>query len=118
MSDLTPTEPVVPRASVPFLVAARFTLYGLVVARRRLLRPPPGELPPEERERLQSAYLVTGFLLALVAYLATGVFLHLAYIRFFYLMLALAGAAAGIASARSHPSPNRERATTLQEKEA
>lgn len=80
------------------------TLYGLIATRRRLSarRPgaePGGETRPQEQERLELAGLVTGLLLALLAYLASALFLHLAYIRFFYLMLALAGAAGGIARA-------------------
>jgi hypothetical protein len=82
------------------------TLYGLIVARRRLLGGPPGATPAEERDRRELANGVTGFLLALVAYLASALFLHLAYIRFFYLMLALAGAASGVALSR-FPLPTR-----------
>jgi O-antigen ligase len=82
------------------------TLHGLIVARRRLLQGLPGTTPGEEHERRALANLVTGFLLALIAYLACGLFLHLAYIRFFYLMLALAAAASGIAlSFSSRRSP-------------
>lgn len=40
------------------------------------------------------AALVTGFALSVVAYLATGLFLHFAYIRYFWLFAALAAAAA------------------------
>ena len=39
------------------------------------------------------ANLATAFLLALIAYLATGVFLHLSYSRYFWLLMALSGAA-------------------------
>ena len=83
-----------------FFSAVALTLQRLVVSRKRLLESRPGESPEERRERLRLACLVAGFMLALIAYLATGLFLHLAYIRFFYLMLALAGAAAGIAMAQ------------------
>lgn len=89
-----------------FFSAVLVTLYRLVVSRRRLLRKPPGESPEAEQERLRLAALSTGFLLALVAYLASGLFLHMAYIRFFYLMLALGGAAAGIAWTRTAPTPD------------
>jgi O-antigen ligase len=44
------------------------------------------------------ANLATGFLLALIAYLATGIFLHSAYLRYFWLIMALAGAATLIAN--------------------
>jgi len=40
--------------------------------------------------------LSTSFILVLVAYLSTGLFLHLSYMRFFWLMFALASAAAHI----------------------
>jgi putative inorganic carbon (HCO3(-)) transporter len=40
------------------------------------------------------AAMATGFMLALTAYLATGIFLHLSYARYYWLMLALAGATA------------------------
>ena len=76
------------------------TMYGLILARTRLLHGPPGAMPEAERERLELSNTVTGFLLALIAYLACGLFLHLAYIRFFYAMLALAGAASGVAMSR------------------
>jgi hypothetical protein len=42
------------------------------------------------------AKMVTGFLLAIVAYLGTALFLHFAYIRYFWLMAALAAASARI----------------------
>ena len=38
------------------------------------------------------ADLATGFMLSIVAYLATGIFLHMSFIRYFWLMLALAAA--------------------------
>ena len=38
------------------------------------------------------AALVTGFMLSIVAYLATGIFLHMSFIRYFWLMLGLAAA--------------------------
>src|SRR5690606_22640477 len=39
------------------------------------------------------SYTAAAFLLAIFTYLATAVFLHLSYIRFYYLLLGLAGAA-------------------------
>ncbi|MEJ2285436.1 MAG: hypothetical protein P8X85_17800, partial [Desulfobacterales bacterium] len=36
--------------------------------------------------------LATGFLLSIIGYLTTAVFLHLSYIRYYFLILALAGA--------------------------
>ncbi|HSJ86278.1 MAG TPA: hypothetical protein VK909_03640, partial [Anaerolineales bacterium] len=36
------------------------------------------------------SYLATGFFQVLISYIVTGLFLHLSYMRFFYLMVALA----------------------------
>lgn len=47
------------------------------------------------------AHIAAGFLLAIVAYLATGLFLHLAFIRYLWLFLGLAAAAARIAAAEA-----------------
>jgi putative inorganic carbon (HCO3(-)) transporter len=66
-----------------FLVAVVVTLVGLARARRAALATRP-----------DLAALATGFLLAIIAYLASGVFLHLSYARYFWLMLALGGVAA------------------------
>ena len=57
-------------------------LGALVRARRRCLSFDP-----------RLGHLVTGILLAVVAYLATATFLHLAYIRYFWLLMGLAAAA-------------------------
>ncbi|HUT11658.1 MAG TPA: O-antigen ligase family protein [Thermoguttaceae bacterium] len=65
-----------------FLAIVGVALWNLARARRRCLRGRP-----------DLAHLVTGFMLAIVAYLAVGFFLHFAYVRYFWLMLALAGAA-------------------------
>lgn len=89
-----------------FLGAALVTLHGLIVARRRLLGGIPGQTPAQEEERRQTACWVTGIFLALIAYFASALFLHLAYIRFFYLVLALGGAATMVALRRSGPSPD------------
>lgn len=43
------------------------------------------------------ANLATGFFLALIAYMTTGIFLHLSYIRYFWLILALGAATAHMA---------------------
>jgi O-antigen ligase len=71
-----------------FLVAVGVTLVGLARARRAALA-----------SRRDLAALATGFLLAIVAYLASGVFLHLSYARYYWLILALGGAAAVIVRA-------------------
>lgn len=65
-----------------FLAMIGVTLYGLMQARRRWLETNP-----------DLANLATGFLLALVSYLTTGLFLHLSYARYFWLVLALSQAA-------------------------
>jgi hypothetical protein len=64
-------------------VAVVVSLVGLARARRAALATRP-----------DLAALATGFLLSIVAYLASGVFLHLSYARYFWMMLALAGVAA------------------------
>ncbi len=48
--------------------------------------------------------LCTGFMLSIVTYLTTGIFLHMSFVRYFWMMLALAGAAAviALAVARQH----------------
>ena len=46
----------------------------------------------------QLSLMASGLMLALVAYLATGLFLHFSYIRYFWLVLAVADSAARIAS--------------------
>lgn len=68
-----------------FLAALLLTLVGLAGARRANLGRDP-----------ELADLATAYLLALVCYLSTGIFLHLAYMRYFYLVLALAGAVAHV----------------------
>jgi len=78
-----------------FLGAIYVTLRDLERVRRRW-----------RRIRPDLANMATGFLLALIAYLATGIFLHSAYLRYFWLIMALAGAATLIA--------NREGAATEQ----
>jgi O-antigen ligase len=81
-----------------FLAAIAATLAGLAAA-RRVCRVSDPEL----------AELATAYLLALVCYLSTGIFLHLAYMRYFYLVLALGGAVAQVAL---HPKPAPAPATT------
>jgi hypothetical protein len=55
------------------------------------------------QSRPDLAAIATGFSLAIVAYLATGLFLHLSYARYFWLMLALGGAAAVVIRQASDP---------------
>lgn len=68
-----------------FLGALLLTFIGLMSVRRRWL----GHDPPR-------ADLATAYLLALVGYCSTGLFLHLSYMRYFYLLLALCGAVARV----------------------
>lgn len=53
------------------------------------------------------SHTATGLLLALLAYLVTGVFLHFAYIRYFWLVVAVAAAAGdlGVAASQRQPAP-------------
>ena len=66
-----------------YLAVVGVTLRELLQVRKQALRVQPG-----------LAHLVTGFLLAIVVYLTTGIFEHFSFIRYFWLMLGLAGAAA------------------------
>jgi O-antigen ligase/polysaccharide polymerase Wzy-like membrane protein len=68
-----------------FLAALLVTFVGLAGARRLSLHADP-----------ELADLATTYLLALVCYCSTGVFLHLAYMRYFYVVLALGGAVAHV----------------------
>lgn len=65
-----------------FLAILFVTLRGLILARKRWLD-----------SRTGLANLITGLLMALVSYMATGLFLHMSYVRYFWLVLALAHAA-------------------------
>ncbi len=73
---------------IVFLAIALVTLRGLAQTRRRCGRNDP-----------DVANLATGYMLAIVTYLTTGLFLHFAYERFFWLILALAGAVTCVAGA-------------------
>ncbi len=71
---------------VSFLAILFVTFRELSQVRRRLLD-----------DRPDIANLATGFILAIATYLATGLFLHFSYVRYFWLMLALASATAYVA---------------------
>jgi O-antigen ligase len=71
---------------VSFLGIIIITLYTLLRSRERLAKTRPDLLN-----------LINAFILAVVTYLATGLFLHLSYARYLWLILALAGAAGVIA---------------------
>lgn len=47
-----------------------------------------------ERKQINMANLVTGFSLAVVSYMTTALFLHMSYLRYLWLIMALAGVAA------------------------
>ena len=83
-----------------FLYTVAVALQCMNAVRRQCL--------PEQREL---AGIITSLMLALVAYLATGFFLHFAYVRYFWLMLALGLAACHIAAdtaARSRAAPEHQ----------
>jgi putative inorganic carbon (hco3(-)) transporter len=65
--------------------AVAVTLRRLLQVRRRLAHDAP-----------DVAALATGYALALVAYLGAGIFLHLSYARYFWLLLALAAAVGAV----------------------
>ncbi len=71
---------------VVFVCLATTVLVRLERARRASLRAGRSDL----------ALLAAGFLLAMVVYLGTGLFLHLSYVRYFWLMTALASAASSV----------------------
>ena len=70
---------------VVFMAILGLTLRDLIRVRRRWLKTRP-----------DIAAMATGLMLSIVTYMTTGLFLHLSYARYFWLMLALAGAAAHI----------------------
>jgi hypothetical protein len=71
-----------------FLAMLGVTLHGLLRARAR-----------SAHERPELAHLATGYFAALVVFMTTGLSMHMAYIRFFYLALGLAAAVACVAGA-------------------
>ena len=48
--------------------------------------------------RQEYSQTVSGFLMALTGYLVMGIFLHMSYIRYFWLMLAMADASTHVVS--------------------
>jgi putative inorganic carbon (hco3(-)) transporter len=63
------------------------------------------------KSRPEIAYTVSGLLLALVAFLSTSIFLHLSYVRYYYLILALAAVAINVY--RTDISPGKKLETEL-----
>lgn len=84
-----------------FLALVLVTARGLVQARRHWVL--------HDRSL---ANIATGLLMALIAYLVTGMFLTLAFERYFWLLLALAGATAAIARSEMRDG---ERAVKVRE---
>ncbi|MFP6687107.1 MAG: O-antigen ligase family protein [Polyangiaceae bacterium] len=75
-------------------VVGLFAFLGMVtVTMRRLLRARRRCMA----RRPELAHLATAYLLMIIAYLTTGIFLHLSYFRYFWLMMALGAAVAAAA---------------------
>lgn len=87
-------------------LGALLSIVGVTVVRLWRARQRWRELRPE------IAHMATGFMLAIVAYMASAVFLHLSYQRYFWLLLALANAAISIFD-REAPLPSDEAAAHL-----
>ena len=73
---------------IVFFAIIYLTLRDLARARRMT----------RELDPMMSA-LATGFLLAIVTYLTTGLFLHMSFVRYFWLLLGLAGSTAVVGMA-------------------
>ena len=68
-----------------FMSILGLTLKELAQTRRRWLAVDPN-----------AGYLLAGLLVAIIAYMSTAVFLHLSYVRYYWVLLALSGAAVHI----------------------
>ena len=77
-----------------FLMVIYMTLRGLARARKRWLQDEP-----------EIANMATAYMLSIVTYLTTGIFLHFAFIRYFWLIMALAAAVIYIAEQRASGRP-------------
>jgi O-antigen ligase len=73
-----------------FLMVIYMTLRGLARSRKRWLKDEP-----------EIANMATAYMLSIVTYLTTGIFLHFAFIRYFWLIMALAAAVIYIAEQRA-----------------
>jgi putative inorganic carbon (hco3(-)) transporter len=58
------------------------------------------------------ANLATAFMLVIISFMTTGIFLHLSYVRYFALMLALASVASIISP--QDPPPHREASALVE----
>ncbi len=79
---------------IALLAILGITLFDLRRARSRWITARP-----------ELADIATGLSLAVVTYMATGLFLHLSYARYFWLVMAIAGAAALIMRRLPDPDP-------------
>jgi O-antigen ligase len=83
-------------------IAAEAGLLGLICF-VLILYIPLRDLMQARKQWLEShpdwSYLATAFFQVLITYIVTGLFLHLSYMRFFYLMLALAVVASNLRNA-------------------
>lgn len=73
-----------------FLAILFLTLHNLARVRKRWLQHAP-----------EMANMATGFFLAIVAYMSTGIFIHFSFVRFFWSMLAFANVACVLGNDRS-----------------
>jgi len=78
---------------IAFLAILGVTLRDLVRVRRRWLVTRP-----------EMAAMATGLMLAVVTYMTTGLFLHLSYARYFWIIMAVAAAAAHIGLRLTEPA--------------
>jgi hypothetical protein len=78
------------------LLIVFMTLRGLARARKRWLVDEP-----------EIANMATAYMLSIVTYLTTGIFLHFAFIRYFWLIMALAAAVIYIADRRAAAEQKR-----------
>ena len=90
--------------SLFFFGAIAVSIRELARTRSRMLRVNP-----------RLAHLAAGFMFAIVAYLTTGIFLHLAFERYLWLMLALGAAVSAIARKSEVPEDEADPATDLAE---
>ena len=82
-----------------FLFTLFVVLRSLARARKRWLTAEP-----------EIANMATAYMLSIVTYLTTGIFLHFAFIRYFWLIIALAGAVVYIADQRAKQAAAEEQA--------
>lgn len=73
-----------------FLMVLYVTMTGLARARKRWMKADP-----------EIANMATAYMLSIVTYLTTGLFLHFAFIRYFWMFIALAGAVIYISEQRA-----------------